>query len=1068
MADVRLEQLPQIVSARAEGETADEYRARVLAAIPDDGALYLIKEQGADFQAQVAALRQLFFPELDSLLERLQALPDLLPDRQRDETFVQFQGRARTAFRGAEPVISVLDDGVPKAAPWESFRASIVPTPEELARAQVQSDWTQGDNTSPDYIRNKPAGAMTQWFQGARDPLATDGRENDYWRNSATNTLWFKGPSGWNQIANLTGSDAAVWLTGPADPLPTQGVTGNYFVNTTDNVVFRKDDGVWVRQFQFQGGTNWHFVTTPPNDVEPEGAVLGDLALNTTNGDLWRKDETTWTLLIDLTGPSGTGDAWASGEANPNQRDDLAENATMYFRTSNGTVWQKNSGGAWTQIFTINVAPGTQFLTGTGAPVFTGQNDGTLYLDEDTGELYKVVTGAWVLQTDLTGPTGATVDWLTGVGTPAASLGSDGDFYLRTSNNTIWRKTGGVWSVVTSLAALEVATIYSGSSVPASTFGSDDDLFVHTTTGALYKKITGSWVLLLDLPGSHWIVGTVAPTSATTRADGTDVLTDDFYLNTSNGQFYRWSGSAWQLQGDLTGPSGQAPEITTGSGEPTGGSDGDIYIRSDGTVWKRDGGVWGATSVNLRGADGGLWLSGNGNPNLSTPSFGTEGDWYVRTGSEGGTLWRRTATQWIEQISLNGFDGSLWLSGAGIPAAALGKDTDMYYQTSNGYVWQKSSGSWTFLYDATGAPGTRWFIDSVGPDDSTLVVNPRTDDLYLRTTDAQVFKYQNNAWVEVAALQGADGKTWLTGDNPPTASQGKNGDLYFEHGTGKVYEKVNDSWVFRIDLPGSKWLVEARAPRNSEGNDGDLFYDTTNGYTYTKIAGVWVFENDITGPTGTPGADAVIVDPLEVVEWRGSGGTWTPNQGQTTTIRWYRGGEAVAFATVQFVRPNAEGRIAVSQVLKSTTVSQLGATPLAQAGKRKVVFSYQNVRGSILGLAIKDGQDGADAVSPVVAVPGFHMFVFAVTQSQNRDVTWQTPGHTEASSFRRVRLTARYTGVPNNAATNVRPTLTAATLSGSLGSVSISSRQDWAYNVTGWIVTVAGTSIQILVYWPNI
>lgn len=69
--------------------------------------------------------------------------------------------------------------------------------------------------------------------------------------------------------------------------------------------------------------------------------------------------------------------------------------------------------------------------------------------------------------------------------------------------------------------------------------------------------------------GSIWSSGTSAPTTTSGN------LTDDKYLNTTNGDVYNYTGSTWQLIGNIRGPQGiqgpQGPAGPAGFGSQTNG-----------------------------------------------------------------------------------------------------------------------------------------------------------------------------------------------------------------------------------------------------------------------------------------------------------------------------------------------------------------------------------------------------------------------------------------------------------------------------------------------------------------
>ena len=52
-----------------------------------------------------------------------------------------------------------------------------------------------------------------------------------------------------------------------------------------------------------------------------------------------------------------------------------------------------------------------------------------------------------------------------------------------------------------------------------------------------------------------------------------------------------------------------------------------------------------------------------------------------------------------------GEDGSVWLTGNGAPTSTLGKEGDMYLNTSNGDVYQKGADGWTKITNIKGDDG---------------------------------------------------------------------------------------------------------------------------------------------------------------------------------------------------------------------------------------------------------------------------------------------------------------------------------------------------------------------------
>lgn len=209
---------------------------------------------------------------------------------------------------------------------------------------------------------------------------------------------------------------------------------------------------------------------------------------------------------------------------------------------------------------------------------------------------------------------------LTGVGAPTSDAGEVGDFYLDESTGNYYIKTDETtWSLEGSLM---------GPAGPAGPAG---------TAGTTWYDAEGP-------PGpDDWEVG-------------------DYYLDTSNGDYYRKTGVAtWTLLGNLTGPAG-----------------------SDGAPG----------SPGPAGADGATGSTGPQGPAGPSGEAGTPG--------------------------ADGTDGSTWHNGAGAPSSGLGVVGDYYLNSTNGDFYSKTGVStWTLggnLKGATGDAGSAGAAGSNGID----------------------------------------------------------------------------------------------------------------------------------------------------------------------------------------------------------------------------------------------------------------------------------------------------------------------------------------------------------------
>jgi len=95
-------------------------------------------------------------------------------------------------------------------------------------------------------------------------------------------------------------------------------------------------------------------------------------------------------------------------------------------------------------------------------------------------------------------------EWLTGVGSPTLQLGAEGDLFLNLDSGQIFRKTQGTWVYVGLLRAGALGRgpgWLSGSGSPSAKFGDEEDMYLDIITGRAYKKTSGTWLFLADLKG---------------------------------------------------------------------------------------------------------------------------------------------------------------------------------------------------------------------------------------------------------------------------------------------------------------------------------------------------------------------------------------------------------------------------------------------------------------------------------------------------------------------------------------------------------------------------------------
>lgn len=94
---------------------------------------------------------------------------------------------------------------------------------------------------------------------------------------------------------------------------------------------------------------------------------------------------------------------------------------------------------AWGSSVGSGSTSGASWHNDSGVPSQLLGATGDYYLDDDTGDYYKKVSGSWVLQGNLKGSSST---WHNGITTPAGTLGSVGDYYIDTVTKEYFQKTG--------------------------------------------------------------------------------------------------------------------------------------------------------------------------------------------------------------------------------------------------------------------------------------------------------------------------------------------------------------------------------------------------------------------------------------------------------------------------------------------------------------------------------------------------------------------------------------------------------------------------------------------------
>lgn len=165
-----------------------------------------------------------------------------------------------------------------------------------------------------------------------------------------------------------------------------------------------------------------------------------------------------------------------------------------------------------------------------------------------------------------------------------------------------------------------------------------------------------------------------------------------------------------------------------------------------------------------------------------------------------------------------------------------------------------------------GGGGTFEFFFNAGPPVGLFGLD---GDVYLDTTNDDLYKKSGGVWTFQTNIQGSTGLTGATGapgsqiysaPGAPSGGLGVNTDFYVNETNGDFYLKVAGVWVLQGNLtgpqgpigftgatgaPGSVWRNGSGVPSNGLGINGDFYLDDSSGSYYEKIAGVYVLQGSL-------------------------------------------------------------------------------------------------------------------------------------------------------------------------------------------------------------------------------
>lgn len=366
-------------------------------------------------------------------------------------------------------------------------------------------------------------------------------------------------------------------------------------------------------------------------------------------------------------------------------------------------------------------------------PAYPGFDSNDLFLIARVSNQanYKV-TVAQMLDYFSTGGAGSGSVWFNGSGVPSNVLGIDGDYYLNNINGDVYQKISGTWgSPVTNLTGPQGATGPTGPTGPEGPEGPEGPQGDTGTTGA--TGATGPTGPQGDPgptgpTGSTGSQGDPGPTGATgaTGPTGPQGLPGDKYQTTSSSTFNIPNvddSVSFTIGLDLSYSPNQTIIVTPDLSitdyfhafvDSYNPSTGLISVTCTDTTAAGDS--YSAWTVNLSGAVGAEGPQGPIGATGATGSTGSAGATGA-TGPQGdtGPAGPTGPTGPAGADGIDGIDGATWRTGSGVPSNALGVDDDLYLRTSNGDVYLKSGGAYSVIENIIGPTGATGPTGPTGP-----------------------------------------------------------------------------------------------------------------------------------------------------------------------------------------------------------------------------------------------------------------------------------------------------------------------------------------------------------------
>ena len=221
----------------------------------------------------------------------------------------------------------------------------------------------------------------------------------------------------------------------------------------------------------------------------------GDTYVNTTNGDIYKKEAGVWQLAGNIKGAQGSkGDKGDTGAQGPKgSKGDTGAQGSKGAQGDTGAQGPKGDTGA----------TGRSIHTGSTRPDSAQGQNGDIFVNVLTGDLYKKDNGTWKLIGNVKGSRGDKGD--TGTQGPKGDKGDTGAQGPKGDKGD----TGAQGPKGDTGATGR--SIHTGSTRPDNVQGQNGDVFVNVLTGDLYKKDNGTWKLIGNVKGSKGDTGAQGP-----------------------------------------------------------------------------------------------------------------------------------------------------------------------------------------------------------------------------------------------------------------------------------------------------------------------------------------------------------------------------------------------------------------------------------------------------------------------------------------------------------------------------------------------------------------------------